>query len=117
MIVHSKVFSELLSLIFRGEFGAFESWLLYVELLLVVVCGVIWLYKLSECLMLYDPLLIMCARVPASVRRAARPHAPPAPVSPASPAASPRRRHILRGTQRSHATPRATRASSPPRAL
>lgn len=46
-------------MIFQGQHQAFESWLLYLELVLVSSCGAVWLYKLSECLMLYDPLLII----------------------------------------------------------
>jgi hypothetical protein len=40
MIVHSKVFSELLALLFsRGETSMFTHWLLYLELVLVSGCG------------------------------------------------------------------------------
>ena len=37
----------------------FTTWLLYVEILLVSVCGMIWIFKLTECLALYQPLLIL----------------------------------------------------------
>ena len=60
MIVHSKVFSELLALLFsRGEVSIFTHWLLYVELVLVILCGMLWVIKLTECLGLFDPLLIL----------------------------------------------------------
>lgn len=60
MIVHSKVFSELLGLLFASqEVGLFTGWLLYVELVLVTGCGILWVVKLTECLGLFDPLLIL----------------------------------------------------------
>ena len=59
MIVQSKVFSELLAMIFQGNFTIFMGWLLYVEIVLVVTCGIIWIVKLTECLGLYNPLLIL----------------------------------------------------------
>ena len=59
MIVHSKVLSELMAMIFQGQVSVFQTWLLYVELLLVIVCGIIWVVKLTECLGLFDPLLIL----------------------------------------------------------
>ena len=59
MIVHSKVLSELLAMIFQGDVSPFKTWLLYVELLLVIGCGSLWGFKLTECLALYDPLLIL----------------------------------------------------------
>jgi hypothetical protein len=59
MIVHSKVLSELLAMLFQGEVALLRSWLLYVELVLVVGCGSFWGFKLTECLALYDPLLIL----------------------------------------------------------
>lgn len=59
MIVQSKVFSELLAKLFQGELAVFTSWIFYVSLLLVVGCGMIWVVKLTQCLGLYDPLLIL----------------------------------------------------------
>ena len=60
MIVHSKVFSEMLGMILSGEGSPIiRHWMLYLEVVLVVVCGAIWLYKLTECLTLFDPLLIL----------------------------------------------------------
>jgi hypothetical protein len=35
------------------------SWLLYIELILVVATGCLWGVKLTECLVLYDPLIII----------------------------------------------------------
>ena len=63
MIVQSKVFSELLAMIFQGSFTIFMGWLLYVEIVLVVTCGIIWIVKLTECLGLYNPLLILPLKV------------------------------------------------------
>ena len=93
MIVHSKVLSMLLALLFgegtcisphlpkypqispepprafshlacalllgEGDTSLFNSWLLYVELALVTACGSLWGIKLTECLGLFDPLLIL----------------------------------------------------------
>ena len=60
MIVHSKVLSELLYMIFHGGVALLTtSWLLYVELLLCIACGIVWVVKLTECLTLYNPLLIL----------------------------------------------------------
>jgi len=59
MIVHSKVVSELIGLIFQGQSGIFMTWVPYVELILLVTCGAVWLFKLTECLALFDPLLIL----------------------------------------------------------
>ena len=50
MIVHSKVFSELGAMLLGGDAAPFSSWLLYVELVLVVACGILWAYRLTECL-------------------------------------------------------------------
>ena len=59
MIVHSKVISELLAMLVQGQYTIFIGWIVYVELFLLIVCGFIWLYKLTECLGMYDPLLIL----------------------------------------------------------
>lgn len=60
MIVHSKVLSELLGILFQGDASIFtSSWLLYVELALVTVCGSFWIVQLTTCLVLYNPLLIL----------------------------------------------------------
>lgn len=64
MIVHSKVFSELLALLVTAQSGEaaaaiFTHWLLYVEVVLVTSCGIVWAFKLTECLALFDPLLIL----------------------------------------------------------
>ncbi len=59
MIVHSKVFAELLSMAFQGDVAVFTGWLLWVELALIVGCGILWVYKLTVCLGMYDPLLIL----------------------------------------------------------
>ena len=59
LIVHSKMISVLLSVITEDPAAVFTSWLFYVELLLVCVCGITWGIKLTECLALYDPLIII----------------------------------------------------------
>ena len=59
MIVHSKVFSELLAMLFQADTAPLTSWLLYVEVVLVTSCGILWAFRLTECLSLYDPLLIL----------------------------------------------------------
>ena len=60
MIVHSKVFSMLLSTVLGdGDTAPLRSWLFYLEVCLVVLQGGLWGYRLTECLGLYDPLLIL----------------------------------------------------------
>jgi hypothetical protein len=59
MIVHSKVFSELLAALFQGNYSMLLTWLFYIEVILVVSCGILWAFKLTECLGLYDPLVIL----------------------------------------------------------
>ena len=46
-------------MVFQGDIAPLTTWLLYVELALVVGCGIIWGFKLTECLVLFDPLLIL----------------------------------------------------------
>ena len=85
MIVQSKVFSELLAMIFQGNLSIFMGWLLYVEIVLVVACGIIWIVKLTECLGLYNPLLILPLMVGTYILfggvRAQLPATPPSPLS------------------------------------
>ena len=85
MIVQSKVFSELLAMIFQGNLTIFTGWLLYVEIVLVVACGIIWIVKLTECLGLYNPLLILPLMVGTYILfggvRAQLPATPPSPLS------------------------------------
>lgn len=45
MIVQSKVFSELLSMLLQGELAVLSSGLLYVALVLVILCGMIWMVR------------------------------------------------------------------------
>lgn len=62
MIVQSKVFSEMLFMLFADHgtvCAIFSSWLLYVTTVLVVTCGIIWMWRLTQCLGMYDPLLIL----------------------------------------------------------
>jgi len=59
LIVHSKMISVLLSVVMEEPMSVFGSWLLYVELVLVLTCGITWGIKLTECLSMYDPLIII----------------------------------------------------------
>jgi hypothetical protein len=59
MIVHSKVVSELLAMLFQGDTSVFTAGIFYLELVLVIGCGVIWAWRLTACLALYDPLVIL----------------------------------------------------------
>lgn len=60
MIVHSKVISELLGMAFTGLPGAvFTSPVFYLELVLVTACGIVWAWRLTACLVLYDALVIL----------------------------------------------------------
>ncbi len=60
MIVHSKAFSTMLSMAFQGNLEVFtESWILYVEMGLTVVCGIIWVLAQMFGVALYDPLVIL----------------------------------------------------------
>ena len=59
MIVQSKVFSELLAMIFQGFTSPLTGWLLYVAVVLVVACGMLWVIRLTQCLGLYNPILIL----------------------------------------------------------
>lgn len=59
LIVHAKVFSVLLSFLLRGDASVLGAWLFYAELLLVCMCGGLWGVKLTECLAMYEPLLII----------------------------------------------------------
>lgn len=59
MIVQSKVFSELLGMLFQGDYTPWLSWLAYVALVMVVACGILWVVKLTQCLGIYNPLLIL----------------------------------------------------------
>ncbi len=59
MIVHSKVLSELLAMSFEGNTSIFTSYFFYMELGLTVIFGIVWVVKLTECLGLFNPLLIL----------------------------------------------------------
>ena len=52
MIVHSKVVSELLSMLLQGDTSVLYSWIFYLELLLLATCGLIWAWRLTACLIL-----------------------------------------------------------------
>ena len=49
----------LIGIMFRGDAAPLQSWLLYVTLVLVSVQGGLWGFRLTECLGLYDPLVIL----------------------------------------------------------
>ena len=59
MIVHSKLLAELLELTAASGEIAFADGFFWMELLLTSVFGVYWLFRLSQCLGLYDPLFII----------------------------------------------------------
>ena len=60
MIVHSKAFSMLLSMVMQGDTAVFtSSWILYVETAFTVLCGIIWVLRQTEGLGLFDPLIIL----------------------------------------------------------
>jgi hypothetical protein len=59
VIVHSKAISVLLAVMTEDPISVWTSWLVYVELFLVVATGCLWGLKLTECLTLYDPLIII----------------------------------------------------------
>ena len=59
MIVHSKSIALLLSLVGSAGAEIFTGWLFYVEFLLLATTGAFWLYKMTECLGLFNPLFIL----------------------------------------------------------
>lgn len=46
-------------MLFQGEVRVLTSWVFYLSLVLVIGCGMIWVIKMTICLGLYDPLLIL----------------------------------------------------------
>lgn len=72
LIVHAKVVATLGAMLLRGETRVLRSWLLYTELALMCLCGGLWGVKLTECLALYEPLLIipLMVRAPPAVHLA-----------------------------------------------
>ena len=59
MIVHSKLLAELLELTAASGEIAFADGFFWLELLLTALFGVYWLFRLSQCLGLYEPLFII----------------------------------------------------------
>jgi len=60
MIVHTKMLAEVIELTASsGSSAALSDWLFWVELLLTGIFGGYWLFRLSQCLALYDPLFII----------------------------------------------------------
>ena len=103
MIVHSKVLAEILALLVsQGDTRVFTHWLLYVELALVAVCGVIWVVKLTQCLGLFDPLLILPLMVGSFILFGGIAVRYPSPTQPSSLAASRCVTSLLRPTALRH---------------
>lgn len=59
MIVHTKLLAELLELSAASGDVAFARPFFWLELLLVIVFGGYWLFRLSQCLAFYDALFII----------------------------------------------------------
>ena len=59
MIVHSKLLAELMELTAASGEIAFADGFFWLELLLTALFGVYWLFRLSQCLGLYEPLFII----------------------------------------------------------
>jgi len=59
MIVHTKMLAELLELSFGGGGNALANWFFWLELVLVLIFGPYWLFRLTQCLGYYDPLFII----------------------------------------------------------
>jgi len=62
MIVHSKVISELFAILFEGDIGVLNSstwWFFWVELVVTCVFGLYWMWRLTQCLGMYDPIFII----------------------------------------------------------
>ena len=58
MIVHTKMLAELIELSTSGDLALADG-LFWVEVLLTALFGGYWLYRLSQCLGMYDTLLII----------------------------------------------------------
>lgn len=60
VITHSKGLSTLLGLAFSGDaVGVFTDWTIYVELVLTIACGILWVSRQTMGLAIYDPLIIL----------------------------------------------------------
>ena len=59
MLVHSKVLSTLLGYILQGQASIFEEWILYLALGLAILTGFFWIFRQTQGLGLYDPLVIL----------------------------------------------------------
>jgi hypothetical protein len=59
-VVQAKVISELSELIFAKEqTEVFADWFIYFTLILFIITGAVWLYRLNNALKLYPPLFII----------------------------------------------------------
>lgn len=59
LVVHSKGFTTLVTVLLQGEGAPLRSWPLYVEASILLLCGALWGIRLTACLSYYDPLLIL----------------------------------------------------------
>jgi uncharacterized membrane protein len=59
MIVHTKLLAELLELNAAAGELALANWFFWLELFLTALFGIYWLFRLSQCLGMYDPLFII----------------------------------------------------------
>lgn len=46
-------------MLFQGIYQPWLSWLAWLAFVLTIGCGILWVVKLTQCLGLYDPLLIL----------------------------------------------------------
>ena len=59
MVVHTKLLAELIELSSTTGQVAFTNWFFWLELVLVLVFGIYWLFRFTQCLGMFDPLLII----------------------------------------------------------
>ena len=59
MIVHTKLLAEMIELMASTGEIVLAGWFFWVELTCVLVFGVYWLVRLTQCLGMYDPLFII----------------------------------------------------------
>lgn len=59
MIVHSKLLAEIAELTVGSGENFLANWFFWLELVLTSVFGIYWLFRLSQCLGMYDPLFII----------------------------------------------------------
>ena len=59
VVAHAKVLAELVEMSAATGQAALADWFFWVEVCVLLVFGVYWLVRLSQCLGLYDPLFII----------------------------------------------------------